>query len=159
MQWLLYILTNVWVLVKIVIFSIFWAKKLKKSNKFARKFSKKHVFLSLHQNAGRLFYSQKIYLFSLKTPVDQCFGANLKNMFFCRILLQISCFLKLFPVKNIKIAYFDQRLECAAPKRWSKYTTNGYNKSEKTIMNPFPFKVGCWSCACTQRQLIRTKIS
>ena len=29
----------------------------------------------------------------------------------------------LFVVKNIKIAYFDQRLECAAPNRWSKYTT------------------------------------
>ena len=37
-------------------------------------------FLSLHQNAGRVFYS----------PLND---------------------------------YFDQRLGCAAPKRWSKYTT------------------------------------
>ena len=25
--------------------------------------------------------------------------------------------------KNLQIAYFDQRLECAAPKHWSKRTT------------------------------------
>ena len=35
----------------------------------------------------------------------------------------------------------------------------GYNESEITIMNPFPFKIGYSSVACAQRQLIRTKIS
>ena len=30
---------------------------------------------------------------------------------------------KAFQHKNIKNTYFDQHLECAAPKRWSKYTT------------------------------------
>ena len=40
-------------------------------------------------------------------------------------LLQISCFFKLFTAKNIEFDYFDQRLACAAPKRWSKYTTVG----------------------------------
>ena len=32
-------------------------------------------------------------------------------------------FIQLFRVKNTEKAYFDQYLECAAPKRWSKYTT------------------------------------
>ena len=31
---------------------------------------------------------------------------------------------RFFAVKNIKITYFDQRLECAAPKQWLKYTTS-----------------------------------
>ena len=76
-------------LVKKVIFSVFTHFFLKK----ARNFFKKHVFWSLHQNAGRLFYSQKNELFFSK------------NTF-----LHVKC-------------YFKQRLECAAPKRWSKYTT------------------------------------
>ena len=45
----------------------------------------------MHQNAGRLFYSQKNELFSKNNAENDC---------------------------------FDQRLECAAPKRWSKNTTN-----------------------------------
>ena len=48
-------------------FSAKKAEKREKSKKFAAKFIKKHVFLSLHQNAGLLFYSQKNELFSLKT--------------------------------------------------------------------------------------------
>ena len=58
-SWVLYIST-----------SVFWAKKLKnakKSNKFRVKFSQKTGFLSLHQNAGRVLYSQKT-AFSLKKP-------------------------------------------------------------------------------------------
>ena len=35
------------------------AEKLKKSKKFAATFCKKHVFLSLHQNAGRLLFIRK----------------------------------------------------------------------------------------------------
>ena len=48
-------------LVKIFIFSIFCAKKVQstKNNNFVAKFSKKTVFLSLHQNARWKFYSQK----------------------------------------------------------------------------------------------------
>ena len=37
----------------------FCCKKAEKSKKFAANFCKKQFFLSLHQNAGRLFYSQK----------------------------------------------------------------------------------------------------
>ena len=39
--------------------------------------------------------------------------------FCCKFL----AFLKRFAIKNIKNDYFDQYLECVAPKRWSKYTT------------------------------------
>ena len=56
--------------------------------------------------------------------VNQRFGANLKNVFFCKIVLQISCFLKLFCTKKVEKDYLDQHFECAAPKRWSKYTTS-----------------------------------
>ena len=55
---MLYISTGIWM----HIFNIFNGKKLKKgekSQKFAAKFSKKIVFLSLHQNTGQVFYSQK----------------------------------------------------------------------------------------------------
>ena len=68
-------------------------------------------------------HEKKVHFFGNKT-VDQRFGANLKKHVFCKLLLQISCFLKLFCSKNAENDYFDQRLECAAPKRWSKYTTN-----------------------------------
>ena len=37
--------------------------------------------------------------------------------------MQISCFFQLFSTKNAENDFFNQRLECAAPKRWSKYTT------------------------------------
>ena len=38
---------------------------------------------------------------------------------FCRNFLPFFCFLQ----KNVKNAYFNQHLECATPKHWSKYTT------------------------------------
>ena len=67
---MLHILTRVWVLRtpnsgQNSHFQRFLCKKAKKSKKFAAKFCKKHVFLSLHQNAGRLFYSQKNELFPI----------------------------------------------------------------------------------------------
>ena len=33
-------------------------------------------------------------------------------------------FLSFFAEKNAENDYFDHRLDCAAPKRWSKYLTN-----------------------------------
>ena len=65
---------------------------------------------------------EKSSFFGNKT-VDQRFGANLKKHVFCKNLLQIYCFFKLFCTKNAENDYFDQRLECTAPKCWSKYTT------------------------------------
>ena len=67
---LLYILTSVWVLRtpnagRNSHFQRFCCKKLKKQE-ICSKFLQKTVFLSLRQNAGRLFYSQKNKLFSLK---------------------------------------------------------------------------------------------
>ena len=40
--------------------------------------------------------------------VDQHSGANLKNVFFCKNLLQFSCFFSSFAEKNAENDYFDQ---------------------------------------------------
>ena len=47
---------------------------------------------------------------------------TLKNMFSAKICCKFLAFFS-FLQKNAENDYFDQRLECAAPKRWSKYTT------------------------------------
>ena len=46
-------------MIKIVIFSVCCAEKLKKRRNLIPNHAKKTGFLSLHQNAGRLFYSEK----------------------------------------------------------------------------------------------------
>ena len=102
--------------VKIVIFSVFNGKKLK-SKKFAENFAKNMFFLSLHQNAGRLFYSQKIELFSLKNTF--LLIKSSRPAFWCK--LKKTWF---FAEICSKFLAFFQHLECPAPKRWSKYTTN-----------------------------------
>ena len=57
--------------------------------------------------------------------LDQRLGETKIKSFYL-ILLQFSCFFFLFSAficeKHLE-AYFDQCLECAEPKRWSKYTT------------------------------------
>ena len=67
--------------------------------------------LKKHQNACRLFYSQK-------SVILKKFAANF--LLFC--------------IKNFENDFFDQRLECTAPKRWSKYTTGRYNQTYKTLL-------------------------
>ena len=63
--WLLYISTSVWVLHILsagqnMLFNIFEQKnKMQKWKKFIVKFNKKPSFLSLHQNAGWVFYSKE----------------------------------------------------------------------------------------------------
>ena len=72
------------------------------------------VFLSLHQNAGcttfhrqkGVFREKKAHFFGNKT-VNHRSGANLKIRVFCKILLQISYFFKLFSTKNAENYYFD----------------------------------------------------
>ena len=59
----------------------------------------------------------------IDVTLDQRLGVNLKNPFFCSFLLQICYFFAFFLAKNAENDYFDQRLGCAAPKSWSKYTT------------------------------------
>ena len=56
--------------------------------------------------------------------VDQRFGANLNKRVFAKFCCKFLAFLKLFSSKNAENDYFDQRLKWAAPKRWSKYTTD-----------------------------------
>ena len=43
-----------------------------------------------------------------------------------------------FCMKNVKQVYFDQCLECAAPKCWSKYTTFAFIYLSSSITLPFP---------------------
>ena len=62
---------------------------------------------------------------------------NSSIIIFCKILLQIF---QLFAIKNAENDYFDQGLECAAPKRWSKYTTvcSLYICSRMCLFSLFP---------------------
>ena len=69
-----------------------------------------------------MFLKKKAQLFGNKTD-DQRFGANSKNVFFATFCCKFLAFLKLFSTKNAENDYFNQRSECAVPKRWSKYTT------------------------------------
>ena len=69
-----------------------------------------------------MFLEKKAHFFGSKT-VDQRSGANAKKTVFCWNLLQIFCFFYVFCTKNAEDDSFDQRLACAAPKRWSKYRT------------------------------------
>ena len=43
--------------------------------------------------------------------------------------LDLQIILIIFAVKNVKNENFDQGFRCAAPKRWSKYTTVQYNEN------------------------------
>ena len=126
-------------------FQHFFAKKqrnAKKSNKFPVKSCKKTVFLSLHQNPGRVFCSLKTPLFTFESlllrvifgllggffwnkTLDQHLGVNLKNPFFCSVYFEFVTFLHFFFAKNAVNGYFNQHLGCTAPKRWLKYTTLG----------------------------------
>ena len=62
-------------------------------------------------------------LFFGSKTADQHFGEMQKKLFFTEICCKILALLRFFCSKNPENVYFNQRLECAAPKRWSKYTT------------------------------------
>ena len=51
-----------------------------------------------------------------------------KTCFFAKFCCKYLVFLKLYSTKNAENDYFDQLLECAAPKRWWKYTTDIANE-------------------------------
>ena len=94
-------------LVKIVIFSIFSAKKLLKSKKFAANFCKKHVFFSLRQNADRQFYSpkeEKAHFFG-----NKAFWCQLKKTYFLQKFAANFLLFWLFTFKNAENDYFNQR--------------------------------------------------
>ena len=72
------------------------------------------------------FHHWKLVCSGNKT-LDQRSGSKSKKQLSCWILKQISYLFfpfSAFCTKNAEKAYFDQRLESAAPQRWSKYTTN-----------------------------------
>ena len=70
-------------------------------------------------------------------------------------LQQICCkfvaFLKLFCSKNAENDYFDQRLECAAPKCWSKYTTPPQEKYFYRLQ----VHANCWFDLALQHRALR----
>ena len=79
-------------------------------------------------------------LTSIVVYFDQCLGAFCakklkKSKKFAAKFLQKTCFLKFAPegwstvflYKKAGNDFFNQRLECAAPKRWSKYTTKHHS--------------------------------
>ena len=75
-----------------------------------------------------LFSLLKRYFSGNKT-LDQHPGANKKKHLFAKFwntFLAFSSFFSFFDTKNIEKVYFDQHLECTAPKHWSKYTTHRY---------------------------------
>ena len=76
-------------------------------------------------------YNNNPLHFTLNDSREQ-FRCKLKKRVFCKILLQISCLFKVFCTKNDENYYFNQRLECAAPKCWSKYTTAAIPKIRRT---------------------------
>ena len=104
----LYILTSVWFLhtenaSQTMLFQKFSFRKASKGRKSNNIVSKKMYFLKLHRNAGRRFYSQK-------TPLINWFTFDFHKCF------------NFLDFQDIEKADFDQRLECKAPKLWSKYT-------------------------------------
>ena len=70
---------------------------------------------------------EKAHFFGSKTA-DQRFGDMQKNSVLLKFAAKLLLF-KVFCSKNAENDYFDQRLECAAPKRWSKYTTDVFDYS------------------------------
>ena len=69
-----------------------------------------------------LFISKNMF-----SPPKTCFSGNKTlNLFFAEICITFLAFF-LFPLflhQNFEKAYFNQCLECAAPKCWLKYTTS-----------------------------------
>ena len=109
-------------LVKIFIFSIFCVKKLKKFKKITNLVQNlvKNQFLSLHQNAGWVFYSQ-IWekLLNLGINTWPAFWCKLKKPSF---LHQICYFLHFFSFLSQK--WWKWRF-------WLNYTTKTYKKAER----------------------------
>ena len=84
-------------LVEIVIFSVFHGKKLQKVRNLQQNSAKKRFFWVCTQTLVKCWkgFTLNIDFFGNKS-LDQRLGANSKIMFFCWILLQISCFFSFF---------------------------------------------------------------
>ena len=73
--------------------------------------------------------TQKCHCFHYFKLMGGMLGAvqKLRNAILENFWLPPPCIWKVFCSKNAENEYFDQGLECAAPKRWSKYTTMNVN--------------------------------
>ena len=122
--------------------------------------AKKWVF-SLHQNAGRVFYSPKnsfllvlrdTYEFLITWPAFWC---RLKNLFFLNFSPSFFfAFFQLFSTKNTENDYLDQHLG----KTWSKYTKwVQYNDHLKTKSSHFAWDLSDQKC-CDMAQIVKRQI-
>ena len=89
--------------------------------KIEEKLSKTHVFLVCTLTLVKGFITLKL----LKTLFDSL--KNSRPAFWCklkkkRVFAKFLLF-QLLALQNAENDCFDQRLECAVPKRWLKYTT------------------------------------
>ena len=70
----------------------------------------------------RLLWLSQFYIVNFKKrPLHQGSGANLEKLFFAEFYTNFhvfSSFFQLFCTTNAGKAYFDQPLECTAPKHW-----------------------------------------
>ena len=110
------------------------SNKMQKSCIFGVKLIKKRVFRVSTQTLIECFIPKNIAI-SLKNyflPMKSCesFWLWVKGglKYFAQLYSKFAtfspfCIFQLFCTKNAKNNYFDQRLGCAAPKCWSKYTT------------------------------------
>ena len=81
-----------------------------------------------HDESSMVFYwVVSIWLFNISMMLNKCifrwfwFDVTTKALFFA--------FFQFFSTKNAENEDFDQRLGCAAPKRWLKYTTTMRDKN------------------------------
>ena len=76
-------------------------------------------------------YNNNPLHFTLNDSREQ-FRCKLKNVFFAKFCCKFLAYLRFFCTTNAENYYFNQRLECAAPKCWSKYTTAAIPKIRRT---------------------------
>ena len=118
-----YFLTSIWVtctpnIGQICLFKVFCAKSRKRNKKqeIQPNFCKICVCYVCTQTRLRVLFQKNL---------NHCLRADLKNIFFpkfCPNSLAFSSFFSFFN-KNMKNAYFNQRLKWAAPNCWSNYLT------------------------------------
>ena len=97
---------------------------MQKSNKIWRKgaFSIKNKFLPIKSLEALQLESFWVFLGGIKHSTS-IWVLTQKPVFLLNSKFATSLHFQLFSTKNAENDSFDQRLGCAAPKHWSKYTT------------------------------------
>ena len=93
-------------------------------------FTSKWVMHSLFAGQNMLLHVFLFCTFFYQKEVKICRPAlwckQKKTYFFAKFCCKFLAFFQLFSTENAENDYLDQRLEFAAPKRWSKYTTHAF---------------------------------